>query len=113
MGGNEGPDALFERCLPEKNLKKNSEQNSDFTYEVTEGTFSNWSTRKKNIVSYYEPAKHRDVVDFAYTPECWQLGLSELKKLYESGKLKRIAQQKRILDPDAFLDLAKKGFYSF
>ncbi|KAL0583847.1 hypothetical protein ABG067_006291 [Albugo candida] len=74
---------------------------------------SNWSTRKKNIVSYYEPAKHREVVDFAYTPECWQLGLSELKKLYESGKLKRIAQQKRILDPDAFLDLAKKGFYSF
>lgn len=35
MGGNEGPDALFERCLPEKNLKKNSEQNSDVTYEVT------------------------------------------------------------------------------
>ncbi|KAL0583846.1 hypothetical protein ABG067_006290 [Albugo candida] len=54
------PGPLFDRCLPNKELEKNSEEGGTFTYEVTGDKRSNGFTPKKNPISYYEPAKHRD-----------------------------------------------------
>ncbi|KAL0583536.1 hypothetical protein ABG067_006560 [Albugo candida] len=113
LDGSRSSRDTIHRCLPSMKIGSEVDRMPD-VYAFVEDV-NNGKADVAHQISFWEPAKKglAENVNSRYTPGCWKLSESDLKKMRDSDILVESRHYGFGLNPEGFLDLAEEGVYSF